>query len=563
MIHDAERLPIRSLVAVAGLCVLSVALRTASPSDIFDDDQASPMSHMVDVAVNGNWLLQKNTMGLPNAKPPMFPWIGGLSVGLFGPATEWSFKLPVLVAFIVTGLVVFDLTRRVAPSATAWLAVGIWVANYHSFKLMFTARTDMLLTMWIALAVWSVQRQRDLWRTTESARGGDGYRAVALVLLFAACLGAGFLTKGPAAILPLPWLVGCVAVDRAWLRCRPILQCAGLLVAFGLFLAWLLPAMKIEPYWRENMRVEWVDRVAGGGSGAHRSTSPLAVPAYFLARFAPWSLLFVVATVGWRRWRYRGRPAPIWPIAWVLLVIGVYMIPGGKRADYIMPAYVSAAMLVALFLQVAAEERGWPRFAVHLVLGTTAIGALGFAIVAPWVGQPGPLTFDGGSTPSLARPAPYIVMVVGMVVAIAAAVITLLWTHRRRYFAAAWACAFALVGVLGIYQSTMSRAGRMRSGDAMAIVAARVRSLADETGLPVTCRQFHTAEVRALLGVNRRGEPSEALVPPVSGFLVTTARDWEDLTERYPGDHTLLLVTPPINVESARLVVGRFVSSTP
>ena len=76
MIHDAERLPIRSLVAVSGLCVLSVALRTASPSDIFDDDQASPMSHMVDVAVNGNWLLQKNTMGLAalqNTIPTLVP----------------------------------------------------------------------------------------------------------------------------------------------------------------------------------------------------------------------------------------------------------------------------------------------------------------------------------------------------------------------------------------------------------------------------------------------------------------------------------------------------------
>ena len=149
-------------------------------------------------------------------------------------------------------------------------------------------------------------------------------------------------------------------------------------------------------------------------------------------------------------------------------------------------------------------------------------------------------------------------MVVGMTVATAAGIVAFVGTLRRRYHLATWACGFAVVGMLGIYQSTMSRAGRMRSGDAIIAIADRARETAAATSLPVLCREIETAEVRALLGLNRRGDPSPKDVPRRPTLIVTTRRDWDRLVTEHPGDHAVVAATSRLKHEPVRLVVGQF-----
>ena len=110
-------------------------------------------------------------------------------------------------------------------------------------------------------------------------------------------IGAGLLTKGPPALIPVAWLVGVIAYDRAWKRSRPVWQVAGIALAVALALAWLLPAVSAYPQWNDNINKEVFERVSGQGSGAGRDTPILAIPGYFMGRFAPWSILFAVAAV--------------------------------------------------------------------------------------------------------------------------------------------------------------------------------------------------------------------------------------------------------------------------
>ncbi|MDP6057306.1 MAG: glycosyltransferase family 39 protein, partial [Pirellulaceae bacterium] len=147
------------------LLVLSVSLRVAAPSDLFDNDQSVPIAHVVDVAANGNWLMQRDPAGRLATKPPMYPWLGALAVRITGRTDEWTFKLPVVLAFGVVAALVFDLARHTMDARTAALATAFWAANFQVFKLMFTARTDMVLTMWIVVGLWSVQRQRPRWHS--------------------------------------------------------------------------------------------------------------------------------------------------------------------------------------------------------------------------------------------------------------------------------------------------------------------------------------------------------------------------------------------------------------
>ena len=479
----------RYAVGLVVLAAAALSLRGLAPSDIYDNDQPGPMSHIVDVAVNGQWLMQHDPAGRAATKPPMYPWLGAIAVKGTGRTDEWVFKLPQVAAFVVTGVLLFDLARRSLGAAAAAVAVAFWVANYHTFKLMYTARTDMLVTMWVVLALWAVQRQRDAWATNGPAADGPPRTHPGWILVFASAIGGGLLTKGPAALIPAAWLIGVVAVDRAWRACRPGWQVAGLILGLAIPLVWLVPAIDAHPAWTDNIRAEVFDRVAGVGTGATRDTPILAVPGYFVARFAPWSLLFVPAVVGWKRWQEAERRVPLWPAVWAVAVVAIFALPRGKRADYILPAYIGGAIVTAAFVARAAASAGWHRVVTHVVIGGAGIAGIGAAIV-------GGYDWIGGRATAWAVPA-------SACVGVAAGVVTLMLVHRRRYLPCVMAAAYAVVGALGVYQGAWSHAAKSQDGEQVHRFVAQVRQISHDEQLPIDFAGTVLLPVQALLGHNQ------------------------------------------------------------
>jgi 4-amino-4-deoxy-L-arabinose transferase-like glycosyltransferase len=328
-----------------------LGLRIAGPSDIDDNDQPGPLSHIVDVAVNGQMLMQHDPAGRAATKPPMYPWLGAAGVWLTGATDEWVLKLPLLTATVVITLVVFDLARRKAGSWAAAIAAVAWLTNFHVLKLSYTARTDMLVGMWIAVALWCVELQRQGWNRRALA---DGRRSsLWLIGLFWLCVAGGALTKGPPVALAIIWLVGAVAMARHRWASRPAWQLAGLIGAVGLVLAWAWPTIALHPDYLATIQAEVVDRTTGQGTGGHRNTMMLAVPLYFVRSFAPWSIpaaAVMVAAVVWLArslsWRRTNRVRALrawavmrqigWPAWWMLLVIVFFAIRrrgGGGGVD--------------------------------------------------------------------------------------------------------------------------------------------------------------------------------------------------------------------------------------
>ncbi len=531
------------IVALAALFLFALAARTMSPSDIFDNDQAGPISHIADVAFNDHWLMQRTPNGWLATKPPMFPWLGALAVRATGRTQEWSFKLPVVIAFAVIALVVFDWGRRAAGMAVATVAAAAWIASYHVFKLMYTARTDMLLAMWITLALWSVQRQRGMWQAaSKGPPKAISPHQIALILMFALAVGAGLLTKGPPALIPVAWLIGVIAYDRAWRRCRPVWQVLGILLAVALFLAWLVPVLRTYPQWADNMHAEVVERVTGTGSGAKRRSPLLAMPAYFLARFQPWSVLFVAAAVfWWSKRRQSNGVLPWWPLLWVALILLIFTIPRGKRADYVLPAYPAAALLVACFIGHAQLQGGWHRFVVHVVVGGVAIAGIACAVACPWLPRPPSVPLQPGATAGAVvwNPA-FVKFGCGAAVLIAAPVA--LWlVHRRRYVGGAMACCFVLIAVLGIYQSTLSRAAKTRRGDAIIALAQTARATSRREGVEVVCYGTASKRFAALLGSNRLATDVSLQSVDRGAVLLIGEEDWQRHEERFDGRASVIM----------------------
>ena len=531
------------IAALMALLFFALAVRFLSPSDIYDNDQSTPISHIADVAFNGHWLMQRSTEGILATKPPMVPWLGAIAVHATGRTNEWTYKLPVILAFVVVTMVVFDWARRAAGVAVATVAAAIWIANYHVFKLMYTARTDMLLAMWITLGLWSVQRQRQLWQVDAEQAGAEAaWRQPVLILMFGVTVGAGLLTKGPPALIPIAWLIGVVAWDRAWRRCRPVWQVSGALLAVAMLLAWLVPVLAAYPQWADNINVEVFERITGTGSGAHRQTSFLSIPAYFLARFQPWSVLFAAAALLW--WFDRREPEglmPWWPLFWVCMILLVFTIPRGKRADYILPAYPAAAMLIAALIGHAQSRGGWHRLVVHVVLGGAAIAGIVCALACPWLPRPQDVPLQPEATAEAAVWNPAFVKFSCGAAALIAAPVSLWLVHRRRYVGGAMACCFVLVATLGIYQSTLSRAATTRRGDAIIALAQTARSVSRREGVEVICDGTASKRFAALLGFHRLDQDVVLHTYDEGAVLLIGLEQWETQKGRFEGRASVIL----------------------
>jgi hypothetical protein len=215
-----------------------------------------------------------------------------------------------------------------------------------------------------------------------------------MALLFWVCVGLGGLAKGPAILPVVVWaavasklITGRFGGTFRWTWGPP--------VALAIFGAWLVMAWRLDAdhvlqsMWQEQV----VGRITGTGPyGADSGpiellTSAPDVALYWVSRFLPWSVfVFTAAMALWlkardtrkRIWRVLGREGAVMQasLLLVIVIVGIFTLSAGKRADYVATAYPASALLAAWFLRRGPFRIGvrWPR----LVAGTLAItlGAL-------------------------------------------------------------------------------------------------------------------------------------------------------------------------------------------
>ncbi len=377
------------------LWVLSV--RILGPSDAWDQDQPKTMSYTTDILVNGNWILPVERGVIKASKPPMYNWIAAPFVWILGFSSEVAHKTPSVLAFGICWLIVVRIGRAIGGpenESLGWLAGVIVAANYTLFKLSYVARPDMLLTMWLTLG-WAVATA-----LLVSADSGSTRRRSVLRLAFWLCVGCAALTKGPPAVLLLIYaLVGGRLLCGSWRRTRIFQWSWGLPLALALPTLWVVGVYLIDAeHLRERLWFEEIyGRVTGLGDQGN-TEGPIEflrrlghVPAYYFARFAPWSVLALLAIVGlWTRrrdgpnakdgasWRSLGlRGKWLQGAAWMTtIMIVLFTLSVGTRADYIAAAYPIGALLASWWLldQHPFVMRRWPGLAP--ITAAVVLGAM-------------------------------------------------------------------------------------------------------------------------------------------------------------------------------------------
>ena len=366
------------LLAVAAALTLPNLGRTS----LWDVDEGVNAQAAREMRDAGTWVVPTFNYQLRTAKPVMLYWLQRASYATFG-VSEWSARLPSVLAAWVAVLLTYEIARRMFSRGTALLA-GIVLTSVVQFGLLSHAATPdatlLLFTVLTYLAFWAghANGSRRWWLPT------------------AAACGLAMLTKGPVGVA-LPGLV--ILLYFAWNRELGRLLDRRIFGAMGVF---LLVAGPWYGFVSNETRGEWL-KAFFGNENVNRFMNPLEghsggvwfYPAVVTAMFAPWS-----AVIGLALWyAVRGTRNPTDSIAgpaseaggvpesirahrflvcWVGAYVVFFSAAATKLPNYVFPIYPALAILTARFLTLWRDGTvPMPRWI--LPAGAAALAVVGVA----------------------------------------------------------------------------------------------------------------------------------------------------------------------------------------
>jgi len=280
-------------------------------------------------------------------KPPLTYWAVAASLNVFG-HTQFAARLPNVIAFLGTVLLVFVLGRTFSPRRP-WLPALVFATFLLPVGASHFISTDTLLTFWEVLAVTAFVRA--MW-------GGQRPGGIGWVLLMWIAFGFAFFTKGPPALLPLL----AILVFRVLLPRGDRIDLHGavgmaivLLLGCWWYLAVVLGDLSLGGYFL------WDEVALRIFSGHHHRNQAwygawaIYVPTLVLGTL-PWTWPFVkglARTVERTRVFTRVRVAEredrlaAFLALWVLAPLVVFFLARSRLTLYLLPLFAPAALLAA------------------------------------------------------------------------------------------------------------------------------------------------------------------------------------------------------------------------
>jgi len=339
-----------------------LALAFLGSRGIWDPDEGRYTNVALNMLDTGDWLNPRRNDEVGHwTKPPLTYWAIASSIAVFGTNT-WAARLPVALSYLLCTWLAWRIAARLAPGTQQAAAIA-----YATMLLPFGAAqlitTDYLLAACIALAMWAFVE----------ARFGTGRHPRWWIALMWVALGLAFVTKGPAALIPLPvvLLFDFLMPGR---REHRVLQWSGLLLFALLALPWYLAVFHGNPgLFSYFVGDELVNRVTTNEFGRHGEWYgwiEIYVPTLIVGTL-PWTptlwrfarTLPAMVRPWWRDPQRRRRDAHwVLLVVWLLLPLVAFCFARSRMPLYLLPLFVPIAVIMAM--QWSREGRtvpSWPK----------------------------------------------------------------------------------------------------------------------------------------------------------------------------------------------------------
>ena len=340
---------------------------------LWEPDEGRYTNVALQMLHSGDWIsLRRNEEALHFTKPPVTYWAIAASVSAFG-RSEWAVRLPIALAFALTGWLVYLLGKRFVPEKP-WLPALLYLTSPVPFLASNTVNTDGMLALVETLAVLCYVQYRF----------GNG-NARWLDAMWAG-FGLAFLTKGPPSLLPLLAIVVFEALSRTRLPApsgvangddasvtRVLLRPLGWLAFAVIGLGWYLVVILRHP--------GLLDYFLGHEVYARIATNKLRRFPEWYGPFVVYLPTLVLGTLPWiglalarlRGMPWRGMPARAYRAAWTDAPLGlrflwiwfaipllVFCFARSRLPLYVLPLFAPLSLLLARGL----VRRNWTRAGV-------------------------------------------------------------------------------------------------------------------------------------------------------------------------------------------------------
>jgi 4-amino-4-deoxy-L-arabinose transferase-like glycosyltransferase len=317
------------------LIVVAVPLLlTAQGLELLDPDEGLYADIAKTMAVTGDWILPLFN-GLPYLeKPPLYFWLGGLTLRA-QPGSELALRLWSALSALGTVLLAWRMARRLY-GRDAGLAAGLALATTVGYALYVRkASTDFVFVLCLTLALYGFLR--------DTTRPGAGR---ARFLVFYAGSALALLSKG---LIGLAFPVLIVALTLLWVRdlsWRELNLARGAGVFAALALPWHAIVAWREPglfwfYVMDNQVLRFLNVRAFIEDDVPVGTLAFLVLTFIW--FFPWSVFALArparSTAPGARWR-------VLMVIWVAVVLAFFALSRSKLEYYALPAFPALAVMV-------------------------------------------------------------------------------------------------------------------------------------------------------------------------------------------------------------------------
>jgi 4-amino-4-deoxy-L-arabinose transferase-like glycosyltransferase len=378
--------PVAPAVRTAGAFALLLAVSYPLLFHRLADRDLSS-SHEARAAQDAQTILDDGAWGLPHLfdgrpemqKPPLYYWLVASFASFAGGHVDaWSVRLPAALAGLGAALLLFTFGVIRGRSLFGFLAAMVLLSSMHFTWLARVGRIDMPLAFMTTAALLG------FYLATQNSELRTPW--LGLLLFSYVSIAAAVMLKGPIGIVlpavvlfvhllverevPAPWRL------RAWAAVADRFGLWwGIPLVVALTLPWFLWANAATNgeffrvfFWRHNF-----ERGFGGADDGHAGLR--AHPWWFYAPrltfdMLPWSLLLPVAVwFLWRRRLWRDAEARFGAV-WLVTVVGLLSLMRFKRADYLLPAFPGAALLIGGLTERCISQSAVPR---RWAFGLTAV----------------------------------------------------------------------------------------------------------------------------------------------------------------------------------------------